>query len=516
MINYADILEENLNFAKSIQIRLDALKENNKNIKFIPIFYTALSNSFLMLNKLDKALNYSDLAIESINKNNFSYSANYQSYIIRMEIFLKQNKVKDADSLFHFAKPFLKHQNEEVYSYYNGILNLYKKNYKESEQIFLKLLKKIKHDSKYSLAAACYFRLGQLNENKLDYSNANYYFQKYYQVAYKAKSKLNKLEALNSILQLEKKWKNTKYLLNNFQRYELINLQKELNNNLSDAYFFTIEKHEKAEMLLYENKELEIGLIDAKIKVQNYLSLFLITALVTSFLLILIQVKRNKQLLNLKKIIEEQNQNLKLYYASLSHDLKSPLLHLKNDIHKIAHNNSFNNSLLIIDKAIGLTEKLIEIFDFDGLDINYYQIDFKEIIYDLQKNELSNPDLSIVLISYTDIKGDTLLIRTIIKNIFENVIKYSIEKPEVFIEYFDSKNYDIIQFKNLTSINSIQQITEAYIRGTNSTNISGKGLGLFIIKKIMLKHFGKLEVEILNDLDKNYFILRLFFPKLNK
>jgi signal transduction histidine kinase len=97
------------------------------------------------------------------------------------------------------------------------------------------------------------------------------------------------------------------------------------------------------------------------------------------------------------------------------------------------------------------------------------------------------------------IRADRKRLKTIIKNLASNAVKYSrTDASDAFVRFSLRQDKDKIEFEisdNGIGIPSEQQekIFEMFYRYVSDTN--GSGLGLFIVKEVLEKIGGKIELE---------------------
>ena len=99
-----------------------------------------------------------------------------------------------------------------------------------------------------------------------------------------------------------------------------------------------------------------------------------------------------------------------------------------------------------------------------------------------------------------EIKGDVLHITNIVYNLVDNAIKYGIESPEIVVGTSSTKKEFILQIKdNGVGISKEHQklIFDKFYRIGNedTSNAKGTGLGLFIVKRVITLHGGKISVD---------------------
>lgn len=237
--------------------------------------------------------------------------------------------------------------------------------------------------------------------------------------------------------------------------------------------------------------------------------------------------KRTFQIEEKNKLLEIKSEELNLFLYSASHDLKGPLktieglcnLGIKDTqtdhktlfelIRKKLHNLESNISDLNSVTKIQNDDTPIVVIDFDAIHkqisdrfIGDNGISKNQIEY---QNNLSNP-----------FKSDMFSIKTIYQNIFENALKYrdTSRKLSLVISIEDYKDYIKVTFKDngLGIPQSIlPKIFNMFYRG-NDESKDDTGLGLYIVKKAVLKIGGTINVSSQEDIGTTFEII---LPRLS-
>ncbi|MCX2743718.1 ATP-binding protein [Mangrovivirga sp. M17] len=205
------------------------------------------------------------------------------------------------------------------------------------------------------------------------------------------------------------------------------------------------------------------------------------------------------------------------FFSIITHDLRSPfnsVLGLANLLEKQIEENDLEGikeySYLIkksTNKAIGLLENLIQWSRAQSSTISYdpEKVNLKSVIPDvisLLKYSAKQKSIDI----YCDIPdksfvhADTKMLRTILRNLISNGIKFTRKNGEMKISVDDNKeNYLITISDNGIGIpenvlNNLFKI-EKSISTPGTQNETGTGLGLILCKEFVKKHGGEIWVE---------------------
>lgn len=96
------------------------------------------------------------------------------------------------------------------------------------------------------------------------------------------------------------------------------------------------------------------------------------------------------------------------------------------------------------------------------------------------------------------VSGDRALLKTAVFNLLDNACKYSREHEPVRVE-LDIGNTEVsIEVSDHgrgIPAEERDQVFEKYFRGDNSSNVSGAGLGLYLVRKIVIMHGGRVTIS---------------------
>lgn len=206
----------------------------------------------------------------------------------------------------------------------------------------------------------------------------------------------------------------------------------------------------------------------------------------------------------------ELQKDKKTLILSLSHDIKTPLSAIKlyaraldEDIYDteekrrdaisgIAHNAS-EIEKYVADIVTASKE------DFLNLEVTMGEVYLKEImdrIQALYTDKFAAQRTEFTIDEYTNVllSGDSARLEEVLQNLLENAIKYG-DGKWVKISFSDEEDCRLITVTN--SGCSIKEeeashIFESFYRGSNSENVSGSGLGLYIARSLMRMMHGEI------------------------
>ncbi|MPS65763.1 MAG: two-component sensor histidine kinase [Chryseobacterium sp.] len=207
--------------------------------------------------------------------------------------------------------------------------------------------------------------------------------------------------------------------------------------------------------------------------------------------------------------LDDVFQSQKDFTASASHEIRTPItrmaFQLENLIKFEQHSPETLSSLKQIQRDVyqlsDLTNSLLLLTKFDKENIQsiYEEVRIDEVIFEsFEAVEKSYPKLKMDFLISEDtsedalltIKGVQSLLDIVFINLFKNAAVYSddVEVDVLITETNEDLVVDVISHGNTIPAEEQSKLFEAFKRGKNSQNISGSGLGLRIVKRILEYH----------------------------
>lgn len=211
--------------------------------------------------------------------------------------------------------------------------------------------------------------------------------------------------------------------------------------------------------------------------------------------------------------LDDVFQSQKDFTASASHEIRTPItrmaFQLENLIKFNEHSPETLSSLKQIQRDIyqlsDLTNSLLLLTKFDRENIQsiYEEVRIDEVIFEsFEAVEKSYPKLKMDFLISEDtsenalltINGVQSLLDIVFINLFKNAAVYSddVEVDVLITETDENLIVDVISHGNTIPAEEQSKLFEAFKRGKNSQNISGSGLGLRIVKRILEYHGAKI------------------------
>lgn len=219
------------------------------------------------------------------------------------------------------------------------------------------------------------------------------------------------------------------------------------------------------------------------------------------------------------------------FLSVASHELKTPLTTINLQAQLINRNmdktnsippeklrTSLNRMLAQLRRLTGLIDDLLDISRINAgrLEIKSEDADLAEIVRDIVSNfeeDYSSKGSSLTLHGVNSLHGkfDKNRVEQVITNLISNAIKYGESKPiEVYVE--DSGNQAIIKVADQgqgIKLEDQEKIFERFERINQTREVSGLGLGLWIVKRIVEQLNGTIHVESQGPGKGSVFIFKL-------
>lgn len=213
----------------------------------------------------------------------------------------------------------------------------------------------------------------------------------------------------------------------------------------------------------------------------------------------------------------ELQREKKTLLLSLSHDVKTPLSAIKlyakalsKDLysdpkkqHEVAEN--INKKADEIESFVTqITDASRE--DFLSLDVNDGEFYLSQLIGSVrdhycEKMELIKQELTIADIHDSMIKGDLDRAVEVMQNVIENAMKYG-SGDGINIAFSEEDGCILISVSSsgcTLADTEIVHIFDSFWRGSNSKNVQGSGLGLYICRQLMHKMGGEIFADMRGD-----------------
>jgi signal transduction histidine kinase/signal recognition particle receptor subunit beta len=222
------------------------------------------------------------------------------------------------------------------------------------------------------------------------------------------------------------------------------------------------------------------------------------------------------ELAEYKGLLERKNRELVEVIQVITHDLKRPLTVFKTVVgllgkgHLGPLNERQGEAIHNASESVGYMEELLHDIldasrlDYDGVQLEFEEVDMTALVGDILRKLKFHLDESGVRVRVEPLPSilcDGGSLTKVLMNLIGNAVNYrnpEQERPWIRVEVEDQDDDWIFRVAdNGLGIpeDNLATIWQKFERGTNTRQVTGTGLGLYIVKQIVLAHGGEIGVE---------------------
>ncbi|MBQ2444782.1 MAG: HAMP domain-containing histidine kinase [Clostridia bacterium] len=197
------------------------------------------------------------------------------------------------------------------------------------------------------------------------------------------------------------------------------------------------------------------------------------------------------------QILQEQKRNDMT--NALAHDIKTPLFvisgyaySLKEHIDESERDSYLEQIIEQTEEINSLVHKMLNLSRLDSyaMTLNRTEFDLYELMNEICGKIKFLPDGKSISLTHggnNTISADKELIKTAVRNLTDNAVKYSLPESEISIDITDGTLTISNKSEPMTK-SEIKQIWQPYVRKDKSRHAKGNGLGLSIVKSVLDLH----------------------------
>ncbi|KPU45495.1 sensor histidine kinase YycG [Oxobacter pfennigii] len=228
----------------------------------------------------------------------------------------------------------------------------------------------------------------------------------------------------------------------------------------------------------------------------------------------IIEIKNLNDSINiLGERLKRQDSIRKRLISDISHEIRTPLNILENNLEAMADGivpvsnerlMALNDEIIRFGRLLDNLNILKE-FEAEEVEMNIIKIAIDKVIGAVIKDyeeELRNKNIEVSFNSDDAeyfVMGDADKLKQVFINIISNAVKFSNEGGKIWIDLDDDKSNIIIKIKDNgigIAEKDLPFIFERLYRGDKSRNsIEGSGIGLTIVKRILMLHSADISIE---------------------
>ncbi|MEJ2011936.1 MAG: HAMP domain-containing sensor histidine kinase [Anaerolineales bacterium] len=235
------------------------------------------------------------------------------------------------------------------------------------------------------------------------------------------------------------------------------------------------------------------------------LALSLLLAALAALIGLWLDRKRDELDLKLDLATHQQEEERRRFIQRLDHELKNPLTAIQIQLDNLqaadSHGEISTDDLRVqVDRLSGLTRGLRRLADLETRALELEEVDLPEVLEEvielLQAPARIELDIQRTPWPIPLLMADRELLLMAFRNLVDNALRYSQGPVEVRARHTaGSLQVEVIDTGRGIPGDEIGMVGEELYRGSNVHDVSGSGLGLSIVKRILERHGGKLELR---------------------
>jgi signal transduction histidine kinase len=240
----------------------------------------------------------------------------------------------------------------------------------------------------------------------------------------------------------------------------------------------------------------------------------LILTIVTSSILLSREAVKQMRLTSLRQAQQAYEAERSRFLRRLDHELKNPLMGIRLAMNNMADADDWNTRQQLktdIHTAITRLNKLVtdlrKISDLSSQNMEVSAVNPKKLLEEIYTQACEEPaanerNLQLNLPespqSLTDIMGDPDLLLVAIYNLLDNALKYTHAGDTIALRAFTEGEMVAIEVRDTgigIAANDLPYIWDELYRSGQVRQTPGNGIGLTLVKLIIERHGGKIEVQ---------------------
>lgn len=234
------------------------------------------------------------------------------------------------------------------------------------------------------------------------------------------------------------------------------------------------------------------------------------------FLIYWISKKRNERNReqSLAIVKDEAEQSRHRFLERLDHELKNPLTALHAQLGYLSKKEGRRENDQVLDDMSSqlvrlkhLVNGLRQLAELEEKQIDFNLVDVENLLHEVIETAQTNPlysdrQIKLTLLQtpwkFTSIQGDRSLLSLAVYNLLDNALKFTSTGAEIEIRSFEMDSWLVIEVAdNGLGIpeEELPFIFEELYRGANARGQPGSGLGLALVKTIIMRHKGSVSVR---------------------
>jgi len=225
------------------------------------------------------------------------------------------------------------------------------------------------------------------------------------------------------------------------------------------------------------------------------------------------QVKQQENLLAGERQSSQMRED---FIATLTHDLKTPLLGEQKTLHHLAEgtlgpvNPEQKEALEALERnthrQIELVENLLSVYRHDnmGVELRMGLVDLDELSADILTEVQALANERHIKLEYIcrrtpqKIQGEALQLKRVIANLIHNALNYTPSGGSIKVQVLEQSHQLLVEVSDTgpgLSEDDLDNVFSRFYRSEGSRHIVGTGLGLYLSRQLVKAHRGRIWAE---------------------
>ena len=199
------------------------------------------------------------------------------------------------------------------------------------------------------------------------------------------------------------------------------------------------------------------------------------------------------------------------FIAEAAHRIRTPLAtvrsHAEATLQRVEHNENraaLQSMVRAIDESSRAAGQLLDhaMVTFRAENLDTEEIDLNELLRELMQRMSPMADMKDITLSLRSdgpatLAGDTILLQNALRNLIDNALKYAPAETEVVVHIATDPTLtiNVLDDGSGFAVDEISTLSGRFVRGKDTGNKVGSGLGLTIAKEVTAAHGGTMDLR---------------------
>jgi len=199
------------------------------------------------------------------------------------------------------------------------------------------------------------------------------------------------------------------------------------------------------------------------------------------------------------------------FIAEAAHRIRTPLAtvrsHAEATLQRVEHaenRSALQTMVRAIDESSRAAGQLLDhaMVTFRSENLELTEIDLAEVLQELVQRmtpvaDMKDIAISLVVDGPAKLQGDAILLQNALRNLIDNALKYAPSETEVVVKVTSKPtlSVSVLDGGSGFEIAEMETLSGRFVRGKDTGNKVGSGLGLTIANEVIIAHGGKMSLN---------------------